>query len=171
METKKMTLAEAQEFVKNTKYLVWSEDESRLLQEKLFKIGCEWVDSVKRVKHTEHPFLYVNEKMKLSYSYRGIYMCFEESKKRYMPTEDILNIELEQSKPKFDPKTLQPFDKILIKDGGVWRCNYFSHIDENNGNYPIICVGSCWRSCIPYNDETKHLLGTKNEAPDFYRLD
>ena len=23
--------------------------------------------------------------------------------------------------------------------------------------------------CIPYNDETKHLLGTSDEAPEYYR--
>lgn len=77
----------------------------------------------------------------------------------------------EPKKPKLDPNTLQPFDKVLVKDAGGWRCDYFSHIDETNGQYPIICVGSCWRFCIPYNDETKQLLGTTDEAPEFYRLD
>lgn len=23
--------------------------------------------------------------------------------------------------------------------------------------------------CIPYNDDTKHLVGTKEEAPEYYR--
>lgn len=32
-------------------------------------------------------------------------------------------------KEKFDPKTLKPFDKVLIRecDGDIWRCSIFSH--------------------------------------------
>ena len=45
METKKMTLAEAKELVKNTKYIVWSADECIQLQKKLFEIGCRWAQT------------------------------------------------------------------------------------------------------------------------------
>ena len=30
----------------------------------------------------------------------------------------------------------------------------------------------CWNAytyCIPYNDDTKHLVGTTEEAPEYYR--
>lgn len=170
METKKMTLAEAQEFVRNTKYIVFSEDESKKLQEKLFKIGCGWFCGGPIVSHTEHPFLLVDKDLRLSYASKESYNCFKESQKEYQLKDDVLNIQI-IGEPKFDPNTLQPFDKVLVKDGGGWRCDYFSHIDEVNWRYPIICVGSCWRFCIPYNDETKQLLGTTDEAPEFYRLD
>ena len=32
-------------------------------------------------------------------------------------------------KPKFDPKTLKPFDKVLARDSieGQWRCIFYSH--------------------------------------------
>ena len=26
-----------------------------------------------------------------------------------------------------------------------------------------------YKCCVPYNDETKNLVGTKNEAPEYYR--
>jgi hypothetical protein len=176
METIKMTLKSAQNYVRYTKYIVWSEDESEQLQKKLFEIGCRWLHSGKSICHAEHPFLTIDENLNIRYREKNQYIHFEEEKNRFTETHHILEIEIEQEpkqqpKPKFDPKTLQPFDKIMIKDGGVWRCNYFSHIDESNGNYPIICVGSCWRICIPFNDDTKHLLGTTDEAPDFYKLD
>lgn len=76
-------------------------------------------------------------------------------------------------KERFDPKTLKPFDKVLTKyDGGCWSANLFSHIEERDNEYcaPFsVCNGSLVKFCIPYNDDTKHLLGTKDEAPDFYK--
>lgn len=70
-------------------------------------------------------------------------------------------------KPKFDPKTLKPFDRVLEKSIiGSWTCDNFSHIDCN-GN--LICIGHSFVRAIPYNDETKHLVGTSDEAPEYYR--
>ena len=73
-------------------------------------------------------------------------------------------------KPKFDPQTLQPFDRVLIRDSKYedWRCNIFSHI-YNRGDYPFRTTNAYYAYCIPYNDDTKHLVGTKEEAPEFYR--
>ena len=68
-------------------------------------------------------------------------------------------------KEKFDPKTLKPFDKIIFKGHGMWFCGLFSHI-HNSYAY----VGKTYYKCvIPYNDETKHLVGTSDEAPEYYR--
>lgn len=76
-------------------------------------------------------------------------------------------------KEKFDPKTLKAFDKVLTKyDGGCWSANLFSHIEERDNEYcaPFsVCNGSLVKFCIPYNEETKHLVGTTDEAPEFYR--
>ena len=76
-------------------------------------------------------------------------------------------------KERFDPKTLKPFDKVLVRfDCGVWSATLFSHLIDSkfaNKKYDIICCGSVFGYCIPYNDETKHLVGTKDEAPDFYK--
>ena len=73
-------------------------------------------------------------------------------------------------KPKverFDPKTLQPFDKVLIRnvDNGFWNAAFFSYIAGQWVN----CVGSGTAECIPYNEETKHLVGTKEDCPEFYK--
>lgn len=71
---------------------------------------------------------------------------------------------------KFDPKTLQPFDKVLVCncDGDIWRCSIFSHIYRKD-NLPSVCNGIGYKYCIPYNDDTKHLVGTTDEAPEYYR--
>ena len=72
---------------------------------------------------------------------------------------------------RFDPKTLKPFDKVLVRSENIfnWNCSLFSNIDDFSSKYPFSCLSMCYRFCIPYNDETKHLVGTKDEAPVFYR--
>ena len=73
-------------------------------------------------------------------------------------------------KEKFDPKTLKPFDKVLVSDEHHtrWRCNFFSHIVDQF-SYKYFTSDSCYKFCIPYNDDTKHLVGTTEEAPEYYR--
>lgn len=72
-------------------------------------------------------------------------------------------------KEKFDPKTLQPFDRVLVRDDyrGKWICSIFSHISELP--YPYCTTSGNYLCCIPYNDETKHLIGTTEQAPEFYK--
>lgn len=73
-------------------------------------------------------------------------------------------------KNKFDPNTFQPFDKVLVRDTDSqnWSCGLFSHIVV----FDKICkynVGEIlYTMCIPYNDETKYLVGTDKEAPESY---
>ena len=71
---------------------------------------------------------------------------------------------------KFDPKTLKPFDKVLVSDEHHtrWRCSFFSHIVDQF-QYKYFTSDSCYKFCIPYNDDTKHLVGTTDEAPEYYR--
>ena len=79
------------------------------------------------------------------------------------------------NKPKFDPKTLKPFDNALVRDNceSEWQCDLFSYItDDSEGfpyRFPYRCVVCSYRYCIPYNDDTKHLVGTSDEAPEYYR--
>lgn len=73
-------------------------------------------------------------------------------------------------KERFDPKTLKPFDKVIAKDliHYNWTCDLFSYIIEST-NFPYKCMTSSYQCCIPYNEDTKHLVGTKEEAPKYYR--
>ena len=73
-------------------------------------------------------------------------------------------------KPKFDPKTLKPFEKVLVRnDREDWSCMFFSYIVKDEDTYPYVCGYDMFTYCIPYNDETKHLVGKADEAPEFYR--
>ena len=69
---------------------------------------------------------------------------------------------------KFNLKTLQPFDKILARDyvSGRWSIDFFSYKKEGN------CIRGLvynWYQAIPYNEETKHLLGTTDDCPEYYK--
>ena len=70
-------------------------------------------------------------------------------------------------KEKFDVNTLQPFDKVLMRtnERSIWEPDFFGYKD---GNW-IMCVTTGNVECIPYNDETKHLIGTKEDCPEFYK--
>lgn len=56
----------------------------------------------------------------------------------------------------------KPFEQVLVRDSnsGLWRANFYSHRDDI-GNH--VCMSGVWNYCIPYNEETAHLLGTNKE--------
>ena len=72
---------------------------------------------------------------------------------------------------KFDINTLQPFDKVLVRDflNEGWMADFFEKIDENDVHYNANCVTSHWVQCIPYSEETKYLLGKTTDCPEYYK--
>lgn len=77
-------------------------------------------------------------------------------------------------KPKverFDPETFQPFDRMLVRDedDDIWRCDFFERLKKERCSFQVAALFASWMCCIPYNDDTKHLLGTTDEAPEYYR--
>ena len=100
--------------------------------------------------------------------YKGECILFPSKEQR-----DWSKFERFWDKPKierFDPKTLQPFDKVLVRNDslGSWRCDLLSHFNKFSGN-PLFISAQYWRECIPYNEDTKYLLGTKCDAPEYYK--
>lgn len=75
-------------------------------------------------------------------------------------------------KLKFEPKTLKPFDKVLARvsdnDNCLWFADFVSTPASNNMLTTVIGEFGC-DMVIPYNDDTKHLIGTTDEAPEYYR--
>ena len=68
---------------------------------------------------------------------------------------------------KFNPKTLQPFDKILVRnEDRMWYIDFFVCFDEQKC---VNCISDRWDYCIPYNDDTKYLLCTKEDCPNYYK--
>ena len=76
-------------------------------------------------------------------------------------------------KEKFDPKTLKPFDKVLVKISNesynTWFADFVAEPSHVKNETPLILGAKEANMVIPYNDETKHLVGTTEEAPEYYR--
>ena len=79
---------------------------------------------------------------------------------------DWSTFKYEPKKKRFNPKTLKAFDRILVRDykGTSWLCGLFSCFMHEK-----IWTSCGWRYGIPYNDDTKHIVGTTDDAPEFYR--
>lgn len=61
------------------------------------------------------------------------------------------------AKPKFNAK-----DWVLVRnyEDKEWKLDIYSHYNENWGN---ITINGYQKFCIPYNEQTKHLLGTTDD--------
>ena len=75
---------------------------------------------------------------------------------------------------KFDPKDFKPFDKVLLREGYgfKWHPTFLEKIlKEPSGKYSAVeLINGCkWDMCIPYNEETKHLCGTTDDCPEYYK--
>lgn len=69
----------------------------------------------------------------------------------------------------FDPAMFKPYNKVLVRNShnDIWMNNIFSYKTEDN---LYKCIGGgFWNYCIPYNKNTKHLVGTTDEAPEYYK--
>lgn len=75
-------------------------------------------------------------------------------------------------KPKFDPKTLQPFDKVLTRIDNepysYWSPDFVTWRFKDD-IVPFTLSDEDSEFVIPYNEETKHLVGTTDSAPEYYR--
>lgn len=115
---------------------------------------------------------YNNKGDYLSFTKEGLYYDFLNGECLLFPAKDQRDwSKWECPKPKFDPKTLKPFDKVLVKRAGKedsWTCNIFSSYSEGTG-YDFECLDDVYENCVPYNDDTKHLVGTKEDVPEYYR--
>lgn len=71
-------------------------------------------------------------------------------------------LQVEPIKPEV-PFNLKPFDKVLVRDNPnqKWTVDMFSYYNREDNDYPYICVGNHYCHCLPYNEQTAHLVGTK----------
>ena len=97
-------------------------------------------------------------------------LCSEYAQKLYNPSVLSNSSNTGKNEQKFDPKTLQAFDKVLVFDSDrPWTPLLFSYL-EYSLNYPRMqCFDFAARKVIPYNKETEHLVGTYSVVPKYYR--
>lgn len=110
----------------------------------------------------------------------GIFDKYEESEKavvhiidRDRMTDWVVNTKYLTNVEKFDQNWLKPGDAVLVRDCNIvsdWMYSTFSHIAFEEGKPYFIASCSSWEMCVPYNCETMHLLGTTDDATEFYKI-
>lgn len=134
----------------------------------------------KVVDDTDYPirFSFINkyrEEENGSVTKEGLYIDSYDGECTFFPSKDQRDWSKFTApwykREKFDPKTLQPFDKVLARghDSHKWTCDFFSGIIDGSECVMYHCINSFYKYCIPYNDDTKHLVDTNDEAPEYYR--
>ena len=166
METKELTKEEVFKYLGSTKILCTSTEETAQVQEKLFELGVEWMLQGRKICKDKY-LLFINERQQLKHS-SDIDYWIKDINRRIEPGE-ILAIQIKEEKTKSDPKSLRPFDKVLVRNATneIWRARFFDlYVD---GLYET-ASGENWVYCIPYNEETKHLHYNANMEPEFYKI-
>lgn len=165
-----------------------TKEQHDLLFKKMKEAGYEWDADKKELKKLVEPKFKVGDKI-----INNLRICtiLEITNDKYIFTDGSYlfisnqdNWDLVPGKEeKFNPKTLQPFDKILMRDHSTeeWDIGYFSYIKydlagfdlsdcEEEGEFLVYTAGGAnyWYA-VPYNEETKHLVGTTDDAPEYYK--
>ena len=80
--------------------------------------------------------------------------------------EELVKIE------KFDPTLLEPFAKVLVRfdNDDRWKISFFERVVKARNGYTYSTILGNSRQCVPYNKETKVLVDTDNEVPEFYKI-
>lgn len=124
---------------------------------KLYSSVCGELSFVKISNDNIFPIVCTNEHNIYTFTKEGKYVNVLSGECVLFPSKenrDWNTFKVEKPSYKF-----KPFDKVLVRRSEIthWICNYFSHMCEN---YYVCLGGEIWTYCIPYNDETKHLVGT-----------
>ena len=142
---------------------------------KLYSPICGEVEFKQMEPSTLYPITVTTCGTKICFTQEGFYFCERDGMECLIfPSKEQRDWSKFEApwckKDKFDPRTLKPFDKVIVKDysDDGWKVDFYSHKDTSM-TYHYRCIGETYRCCIPYNDDTKHLVGTNDKAPDYYR--
>ena len=84
---------------------------------------------------------------------------------------DAYKKEVKKLPKHYDISNFQPFDEVLVRDKNdcYWEADFFSRIiTRKDSRREFKCVKDYWKQCIPFNEKTKHLLGTTNPCDERY---
>jgi hypothetical protein len=78
--------------------------------------------------------------------------------------------ELVPPKHHYDIKNFKPFDKVLTRnyDTDTWAADWFSYYVDDEDGKAFITTCAYRNQCIPFNNDTKHLLGTTDMPSEEY---
>lgn len=83
------------------------------------------------------------------------------AEKRYGGRYNPKTLQVDPVKVVESKRSFEPFQKVLVRDDecDTWKADYFSNYEKGDKTYRYNCVGSFYKSCIPY-EGNEHLLGT-----------
>ena len=143
------------EDLKNTKIYLKTEDESVQFQEKVFKLGVEWIEGG-NVVDSSCNFFHISHELELyCCCYYTTHLYFIDMRKKQIFLEDVLAIE--------EPVSLITGIPVLVRDryDKEWEYDVLGRIRSGECKYK--CVGGTFYQCVPY-EGNEHLLGTRNQA-------
>lgn len=143
---------------------------------KLYSVLHGEVEFEKIIVDEDYPIKYKFQDARCNYIYaasvsiEGKYSISQKGECTLFPSKDQRDWSKFNIEPKFNISTLQPFDKVLVRDGLLdrWECAFFSYIDDDDDDEMFVCNGFHIAECVPYNEETKHLVGTCKTPPKKY---
>ena len=106
-----------------------------------------------------------------SFTIDGRYSWFYDGECTLFPSKDQRDwskFERFWDKPKIGLDIFEPFDKVLVRnrETELWLLDMFAfHVTKNVAK----TLNGAYMQCIPYNEETKHLLGTNNDCLEYYK--
>lgn len=149
-----------------------TEEEQQKLFDAIKRNGYKWNAETKTLEKQTKPIFNIGDKIeKLGYRF-----TIAQVKDDYYLTKCGNKIPFDNQDDfrlvpnKFDITTLKPFDKVLVRNTNTecWRISLFGCF-SNEERY-FMCLANCaFYQCIPYNDDTQHLLGRVIDAPKFYK--
>ena len=94
------------------------------------------------------------------------YYC-ESGRVIYFANQDLWHL---VPKPHYDIANFYAGMPVLVRDdkGEEWRYTAFSHMSLRFSPSKFAAGCTYWRQCIPFNDDTKHLLGTTDMCDEQY---
>ena len=140
------------EDLKNTKIYLKTEDEVKQFQEKVFKLGVEWIEGG-NVVDSSCNFFHISQTLKLYCCYYTTSLHFIDIRRKQIFLEDVLSIK--------EPVSLVTGMPVLVRDCDTegWEYNILGRIRSDEYDYKYKCVSSAFYQCIPY-EGNEHLLGT-----------
>lgn len=145
-------------------------------KEKLFKAikdnGYRWNAEKKCLEKLIEPKFKVGDRIQYKGSHHKIIHIITglEADRYILDGDSYIKLDDEDnySLLKFDINSLNPFDKVLVRDSNdKWRIEFFEKFNATN-NYPFCCMMNAYRECVPYKGN-EHLLDTKDECGNYYK--
>ena len=123
--------------------------------DRVVKSSTEYLIEIKLESFSGHKYL--TAEGKLFAKYDGECTLFPSKEQRDWSKFNL-------KKPKFDPKTLKPFDKVLARMSNesynTWYADFVAEPGYTEDETPLTIGAKEANMVIPYNEETKHLVGT-----------